>query len=102
MYLLMFLKLHAQEIEYPVIRMMARDYIGIPGSTCVSERSFSISGHTDLDPLRCKMGVEKFGYLQRLKAAYCDGRLNVEMEVWLPIDPDSDYVSDINVVDMEE
>ncbi len=86
-----------QEIDYPVVRMMARDYIGIPGSTCLSERSFSISGCTDLDPLCCKMNAQKFGYLQQLKAAYCDGWLNVETEAWLAIDPDFDYMSDIDV-----
>ena len=94
------LKLHVQEIDYPVVRMMARDYIGILGSTCLSEWSFSISGCTDLDPLCRKMNAQKFGHLQQLKAAYRDGWLNVETEAWLAIDPDFDYMSDIDV-DME-
>ncbi len=77
--------------------MMARDYIGIPGSSCLSERSFSISGCTDLDPLHGQMGAERFGDLQRLKAAYCGGRLKVEEEAWLAIDPDFGYMSDVEI-----
>lgn len=93
----MYSQLRRQEINYPVIRMMARDYIGIPGSSCLSERSFSISGRTDLDPLRRQMGAERFGDLQRLKAAYYDGRLKVEEEAWLAIDPDFGYMSDVEI-----
>jgi len=33
----------------PVLQMMARDYLAIPATTCIAERSFSLSARTD-DP----------------------------------------------------
>jgi len=57
-----------------VIRLMARDYMAIPASSCLAERSFSMSACTD-DVRQRQMGSEKFGALQRLRAAYRDGRL---------------------------
>ncbi|KIL54113.1 hypothetical protein M378DRAFT_43589, partial [Amanita muscaria Koide BX008] len=60
--------------QYPVVRMMARDYIGIPGSTCLAERSFSMSARTD-DTRRRHMGSKRFEALQHLRGAYRDGRL---------------------------
>ena len=35
--------------ENPVLRLMARDYLAIPATTCIAERSFSLSARTD-DP----------------------------------------------------
>ena len=59
---------------------MARDYLAIPATTCIAERSFSLSGRTD-DPRRGRMNHVKFGGLQKLRAGYMDGRLSVEDEV---------------------
>ena len=69
------------------MRLMARDYMAIPGSTCLAERSFSMSARTD-DVRRRQMGGEKFGALQRLRSAYRDGRLEAIQEAWMEIDPD--------------
>jgi hypothetical protein len=68
---------------------MARDYMAIPGSTCLAERSFSMSARTD-DVRRRQMGGEKFGALQRLRSAYRDGRLEAVQEAWMEISPDFD------------
>ena len=54
---------------------------------CLAERSFSMSARTD-DARRRQMGGEKFGALQRLWAAYRDGRLSAMNEAWMEIDPD--------------
>jgi hypothetical protein len=52
---------------------MARDYLAIPATTCIAERSFSLSARTD-DPCRQQMKKVKFGGLQKLRAEYIDGR----------------------------
>jgi hypothetical protein len=72
---------------------MARDYLAIPGSSCLAERSFSLSGRTD-DPRRRQMDAEKFGAIQRLRGAYRDGRLKAREEAWLEIIPDFYFDSD--------
>jgi hypothetical protein len=59
---------------------MARDYLAIPATTCIAERSFSLSARTDA-PRRRQMGKAKFGGLQKLRAGYMDGRLNVDGEI---------------------
>ena len=59
---------------------MARDYLAIPATTCIAERSFSLSARTD-DPRRRQMKKARFGDLQKLRAAYMDGRLNVEGDI---------------------
>jgi len=59
---------------------MARDYLAIPATTCIAERSFSLSARTD-DPRRRQMKKIKFGGLQKLRAGYLDGRLSVEGEI---------------------
>ena len=51
---------------------MAHDYLAIPGSTCLAERLFSMSARTDNVQWQ-QMGGEKFGAVQRLRSAYCDG-----------------------------
>jgi len=61
--------------------------MAIPGSTCLAERSFSMSARTD-DVRRRQMGAEKFGAVQRLRSAYCDGRLEAIQEAWMEVDPD--------------
>ena len=66
---------------------MARDFLAIPGSSCLAEQSFSMSVQTD-DARRCQMDGEKFGSLQRLRAAFWDGCLKAESEAWMEIDPD--------------
>jgi hypothetical protein len=72
---------------------MARDYMAIPASSCLVERSFSMSARTD-DVRRCQLGSEKFGALQRLRAAYRDGRLEAVKESWMEIDPDFNIDTD--------
>ena len=59
---------------------MARDYLAIPATTCIAERSFSLSARTDA-PRRRQMKKLKFGGLQKLRAGYMDGRLSVDDEV---------------------
>ena len=46
-----------------------------------------MSVRTD-DVCRQQMDGEKFGSLQRLRAAFQDGRLKAESEAWMEIDPD--------------
>ena len=70
--------------------MMARDYMAIPGSSCLAEHLFSMSAQTD--DIQChQMGGEKFGGVQRLRSAYRDGCLKAESEAWLEIDPDAEF-----------
>ena len=66
---------------------MARDYMAIPGSTCLAERSFSMSARTD-NVRRRQIDGDKFGALQRLQSAYQDGRLEAVNEAWMEINPD--------------
>ena len=67
--------------------MMACNYLAIPGSSCLAEQSFSMSARTD-NVCQHQMDGQKFGLLQRLRAAYRDGRLKAESEAWLEVDPD--------------
>ena len=53
-----------------------------------------MSARTD-DTRRCQMGGEKFGSLQRLRAAYRDGRLSALNEAWMEIDPDFEQAVDV-------
>ena len=75
--------------------MMAHDYLVIPGSSCLAERSFSMSAQTD-DVRWRQMDGQKFGSLQRLRAAYRDGRLKAESEAWLEVDPDFIFQANID------
>ena len=59
---------------------MACDYLAIPATTCIAERSFSLSARTD-DPRHWQMNKVKFGGLQKLRAGYMDGQLSVEGEI---------------------
>ena len=59
---------------------MARDYLAIPATTCIAEHSFSMSARTD-DPRRGRMQKLKFGGLQKLRAGYLDGRIDVDSEI---------------------
>ena len=81
------MKAESSHRKYPVLRTLARDYLAIPASTCLAERSFSMSAQTD-DCRRRQIGSEKFGGLQRLRSAYRDGRLEAVNEAWMEIDPD--------------
>ena len=65
--------------------MMARDYLAIPGSSCLAERAFSLSGHTD-DPQRRQMTAERFGTIQRLRGAYRNGRLEPFRDAWMDVE----------------
>jgi hypothetical protein len=56
---------------------MARDYLAIPATTCIAERSFSLSARTD-DPRRRNMTKLRFAGIQKLRAGYMDGRLSAE------------------------
>jgi hypothetical protein len=60
--------------------MMARDYLAIPATTCIAERSFSFSKRTDAHQRR-RLGKVKFGSLQKLRAGYTDGRLDADLEL---------------------
>ena len=59
---------------------MARDYLAIPATSCIAERSFSLSGRTD-DPRWGRMKKAKFGGLQKIQAGYLDGQLSAEGEI---------------------
>ena len=72
--------------------MMARDYLAIPGSSCLAERTFSLSGHTD-DPQRHQMTAERCGTIQRLRGAYRDGRLEPFWDAWM--DVEAEFTEDI-------
>ena len=78
--------------------MVARDYIimGIPASTCLAVRSFSMSA-TD-DDRRRQTGAARFGAVQRLRAGYRDGRLKAIDQAWQAIEPDFD-VDDSESID---
>jgi hAT family C-terminal dimerisation region len=69
--------------------MMAQDYLAIPATTCIAERSFSLSAHTD-NPRCRQMKKIKFGGLQKLCAGYMDGRLSMDGEVM------KKYIGDFN------
>ena len=72
--------------------MMARDYLAIPGSSCLAERAFSLSGRTD-DPQCRQMTAERFGTIQRLRGAYRDGRLEPFRDAWM--DVEAEFTEDI-------
>ncbi|KAF5371762.1 hypothetical protein D9758_003566 [Tetrapyrgos nigripes] len=67
---------------YPVLSMIAHDYLAIPASSSKSECHFSSAGLTD-DPRRGRMGDGLFTALQCLKGAYKDGRLSAREEAWM-------------------
>jgi hypothetical protein len=75
------------------MRLIARDFAAIPGSSCLVERAFSLSARTD-SARRGNMEKNKFSGLQRLRGAYADGRLEVQKEVWVALDADFDYCSE--------
>jgi hAT family C-terminal dimerisation region len=68
------------QFEYPVLCLMARDYLAIPATTCIAEHSFLLSGRTD-DPRQRQMNHAKCGGLQKLCAGYLDGQLSTEDQV---------------------
>ena len=73
---------------------MARDYLAIPATSCITERSFSLSGQTD-DPRWGQLKKAKFGGLQKIRAGYLDGRLNVKGDIM------EKYLGDFNFDDEE-
>jgi len=73
---------------------MAQDYLAISGSSCLAERSFSMSARTD-DVRRRQMKAQKFGDIQRLRSAYHDGHLTVVTEAWMDIDAKFNFGSDV-------
>ena len=73
---------------------MARDYLAIPATSCIAERSFSLSGRTD-DPRRGQLKKTKFGGLQKIRAGYQDGRLDVEGDIM------KRYIGDFHFDDKE-
>jgi hypothetical protein len=78
------------QFEYPILRLMACDYLSIPATSCIAERSFSMSARTD-DPRRGRMQNLKFGGLQKLRAGYLDGRINVNSEIMRKYIGDFDF-----------
>ena len=73
---------------------MACDYLAIPATSCIAERLFSLSGHTD-DPRWGQLKKAKFGGLQKIWAEYLDGQLNVEGDIM------ENYLGDFNFDDEE-
>ena len=59
---------------------MAHDYLAIPATSCIAERSFSRSASTD-QPRRGGMNKVKFGALQKLRAGYLDGWISANSEI---------------------
>ena len=57
---------------------MACDYLAIPATSCIAERSMSAS--TD-QPRRGGMNKVKFGALQKLRAGYLDCRISANSEI---------------------
>ena len=88
-----FLILFLDELEYPVLCLMARNYLAIPATTCIAEHSFSLSARTD-NPQRRQMQKAKFGGLQKLWAGYMDGRLNVAGKIMEKYIGDFDFCED--------
>ena len=70
--------------------MMAHDYLAIPAMSCIAERSFSMSARTD-DPRRGCRHQLKFGGLQKLRAGYLDGRIDVDSEIMKKYIGDFDF-----------
>jgi hAT family C-terminal dimerisation region len=75
---------------FPVLRLMAKDFLGIAATTCLVERAFSMSAQTD-DARRRRMKRKKFGDLQRLRDGYRDGRITAETETWVALRPDFEW-----------
>jgi hypothetical protein len=73
--------------------MMAREYLAIPATTCITEHSFSLSARTD-DPRRRQIKKAKFGGLQKLRAGYMDGWLSIDDEVMKKYMGDFDFDTD--------
>jgi len=69
---------------------MARDYLAIPATSCIAERSFSLSARTN-DPQRRQMKKGQFGGLQKLRAGYMDGRLSVDGDIMKKYIDDFDF-----------
>ena len=69
-------------------------YLAIPATTCNAEHSFSLSARTDA-PQQQQMQNAKFGELQKLRAGYMDGRLNVVGEIF------EKYVGDFDFCDKD-
>ena len=59
------------------------DYQTITHATATG---ISMAAWTD-DVHQCQIDGEKFGLLQRLRAAYRDGHLKAESEAWMELDP---------------
>ena len=59
---------------------MAHNYLAIPATSCIVERSFSMSALTD-QPHRRGMNRVKFGALQKLHAGYLDGQISADSEI---------------------
>ena len=72
---------------------MACDYLAIPATSCITERSFSMSAHTD-DPHQGRMHQLKFGGLQKFWAGYLDGLINVDSEIMKKYIGDFDFDED--------
>jgi hypothetical protein len=72
---------------------MGCDYLAIPATSCITECSFSMSGHTD-DPRRGSMHPLKFGSLQKLHMEYLNGQINVDLEIMMKYIGDFDFDED--------
>jgi hypothetical protein len=91
------LSIQIQTVSFPVMRLMARDYLPIPASSCLAERSFSMSARTD-DSRRGLMQDVRFSGLQRIRDGHRDGRFVPEEEALKPFR--GDFILDFNHDDM--
>jgi hypothetical protein len=73
---------------------MACDYLEIPATSCIAERSFFLSGRTN-ESRQGQLKKTKFGGLQKIRAGYLDGRLNVEGDIM------ENYIGDFTFDDEE-
>jgi hypothetical protein len=69
---------------------MACDYLAIPATSCIAEHLFSMSENTD-DPCQDSMHTLKFSSLQKLRAGYLDGQINVDSEIIMKYIGDFDF-----------
>ncbi|EJD38510.1 hATC-domain-containing protein [Auricularia subglabra TFB-10046 SS5] len=71
--------------KYPVLALIARDYLAIQGSAVASERVFS-GAAISVTKRWNRLSARMISALQRLKYAYRDGRLSAVEEAWLHLD----------------
>lgn len=94
------ISLQVNKTEYLVLRMIAQDYLGIPGTTCIAKHSFLFSKRINSHQQRHMKSV-KFGGLQKLCTGYTDGRLMADSEAIQKYAGDYNFESDNGFSDSE-